>query len=49
MVEYEAECRSAQSGKYDPSITSQNGRKNQRLDCNLDHNFLKYSLLETKA
>lgn len=39
MVEYEAEYSSAESGKYDPSITSQNGRKNRRLDCNLDHIF----------
>jgi hypothetical protein len=40
MVEYEAEYRSAESGKCDPSITSQNGGKNRRLDCNSDHIFL---------
>lgn len=49
MVKYEAEDRSAESGKYDPSITSQNGRKNRRLNCNLDHIFFKYSFSETKA
>lgn len=49
MVKYEAEDRSAESGKYDPTITSQNGRKNRRLNCNLDHIFFKYSFSETKA
>lgn len=29
MVKYEAEDRTAESGKYDPSITSQNGGKNK--------------------
>lgn len=40
MVKYEAEDRSAESGKYDPSITSQNGGKERRLNCHLDHIFL---------
>lgn len=49
MVEYEAEFRSAESGKYGPSITSQNGRKNRRSDCNWDHIFLNILFSETKA
>lgn len=48
MVKYETEDRRADSEKYDPSITSQNGGKN-RLNCDLDHIFLKYSFPETKA
>lgn len=38
MVKYETEDRRADSEKYDPSITSQNGGKN-RLNCDLDHIF----------
>lgn len=48
MVKYETEDRRADSEKYDPSITSQNGGKN-RLNCDLDHIFFKYSFPETKA
>lgn len=49
MVKYEAEDRSADSEKYDPSITSENGGKNRRLNCNVDHIFFQYSFSETKA